>query len=336
MVPSTGKQRAAPYCEPEAVNKALKKSFELSLPIDAALPRPDGGAGRARRPPCWSRRPAPARPRACRWCCSTSRGSKAAKDPGAGAAPARRPRRRRAHGLRRWARQVGETVGYRVRFGSKVSRATRIEVVTEGIFTRMILDDPVARGRRRGAVRRIPRALARRRSRPRARARGAAGPARGSEAPGDVGDHRRRPHRQPARRCAGDRERRPRLSGRDPLCRPRPERRSRRRSPTPSSRALRAETGSVLVFLPGAGEIRRTETRLQRAPRRSRRSTSSPLYGALDADGAGPRDRAGAARPAQGRAGDLDRRDLADHRRRARRGRLAGSRACRATSRMSA
>jgi ATP-dependent helicase HrpB len=37
---------------------------------------------------------------------------------------------------------VGETVGYRVRFGSKVSRATRIEVVTEGIFSRQILDDP--------------------------------------------------------------------------------------------------------------------------------------------------------------------------------------------------
>src|SRR6476659_1921248 len=37
---------------------------------------------------------------------------------------------------------VGETVGLRVRFGSKVSRRTRIEVVTEGIFTRLILDDP--------------------------------------------------------------------------------------------------------------------------------------------------------------------------------------------------
>src|SRR6266550_4603696 len=37
--------------------------------------------------------------------------------------------------------KVGETVGYRVRFGSKISRKTRIEVVTEGIFTRQILDD---------------------------------------------------------------------------------------------------------------------------------------------------------------------------------------------------
>src|SRR3954468_10309913 len=41
---------------------------------------------------------------------------------------------------------VGETVGYRVRFGTKVSRRTRIELVTEGVFTRMILDDPGLEG----------------------------------------------------------------------------------------------------------------------------------------------------------------------------------------------
>ena len=41
---------------------------------------------------------------------------------------------------------VGETVGLRVRFGSKVSRKTRIEVVTEGVFARMILDDPSLEG----------------------------------------------------------------------------------------------------------------------------------------------------------------------------------------------
>ena len=41
---------------------------------------------------------------------------------------------------------VGDTVGYRVRFGSKVSRRTRIEVVTEGIFTRLVLDDPALDG----------------------------------------------------------------------------------------------------------------------------------------------------------------------------------------------
>src|SRR5581483_11581018 len=42
--------------------------------------------------------------------------------------------------------RVGETVGLRVRFGSQVSRRTRIEVVTEGIFTRMIVDDPSLAG----------------------------------------------------------------------------------------------------------------------------------------------------------------------------------------------
>lgn len=38
--------------------------------------------------------------------------------------------------------QPGETVGYRVRLDSKVSAATRIEVVTEGILVRMLQDDP--------------------------------------------------------------------------------------------------------------------------------------------------------------------------------------------------
>src|SRR6201998_3271670 len=42
--------------------------------------------------------------------------------------------------------RTGETVGYRVRFGAKVSKATRIEVVTEGIFSRQILDDPELNG----------------------------------------------------------------------------------------------------------------------------------------------------------------------------------------------
>ncbi|MBO2031488.1 ATP-dependent helicase HrpB [Siccationidurans ginsengisoli] len=37
---------------------------------------------------------------------------------------------------------VGRTVGYRVRLDSKVSADTRIEVITEGILTRMLQDDP--------------------------------------------------------------------------------------------------------------------------------------------------------------------------------------------------
>ncbi len=42
--------------------------------------------------------------------------------------------------------EVGGTVGLRVRLGSKISARTRIEVVTEGVFTRMILDDPELTG----------------------------------------------------------------------------------------------------------------------------------------------------------------------------------------------
>jgi ATP-dependent helicase HrpB len=38
--------------------------------------------------------------------------------------------------------RVGETVGYRVRFDNKVGPKTRIEVVTEGILTRLLQDDP--------------------------------------------------------------------------------------------------------------------------------------------------------------------------------------------------
>lgn len=41
---------------------------------------------------------------------------------------------------------VGETVGYRIRGEAKVSRATRVEVVTEGILTRMIQSDPSLEG----------------------------------------------------------------------------------------------------------------------------------------------------------------------------------------------
>lgn len=61
------------------------------------------------------------------------------------------PRRLAARAVAdRMARTLGEptggTIGLRVRFGSKVSARTRIEVVTEGIFTRMILEDPELSG----------------------------------------------------------------------------------------------------------------------------------------------------------------------------------------------
>ncbi|UDF31368.1 UNVERIFIED_ORG: ATP-dependent helicase HrpB [Roseateles sp. XES5] len=42
--------------------------------------------------------------------------------------------------------RVGETVGYRMRLDNRISAKTRIEVVTEGVFARMILDDPELSG----------------------------------------------------------------------------------------------------------------------------------------------------------------------------------------------
>ncbi len=42
--------------------------------------------------------------------------------------------------------KVGESVGYRVRMDTKVSDKTRIEVITEGVFTRMILSDAELEG----------------------------------------------------------------------------------------------------------------------------------------------------------------------------------------------
>ena len=71
---------------------------------------------------------------------------------------------------------VGETVGYRMRLETRVSRRTRIEVVTEGVFTRMLQSDPALEGVGGGAVRRIPRAQPARRHRPGLRARCAGEP----------------------------------------------------------------------------------------------------------------------------------------------------------------
>ena len=61
------------------------------------------------------------------------------------------PRRIAARGAADFmARQRGESVGgvigMRARLQSKVGPATRIEVVTEGVFTRMIIDDPALAG----------------------------------------------------------------------------------------------------------------------------------------------------------------------------------------------
>lgn len=56
---------------------------------------------------------------------------------------ARAVAQRMAHSL---GESVGRTVGYRMRMDTRVSRDTRIEVVTEGILTRMLQSDPALEG----------------------------------------------------------------------------------------------------------------------------------------------------------------------------------------------
>lgn len=56
---------------------------------------------------------------------------------------ARAAAERLAHEL---GEKVGETVGYRIRLDSKVGPCTRIEVVTEGILTRRLQEDPALEG----------------------------------------------------------------------------------------------------------------------------------------------------------------------------------------------
>lgn len=41
---------------------------------------------------------------------------------------------------------AGATVGYRMRLDTRVSDRTRVEVVTEGVLTRMLIDDPSLEG----------------------------------------------------------------------------------------------------------------------------------------------------------------------------------------------
>ena len=41
---------------------------------------------------------------------------------------------------------LGQTIGYRMRLDNRIGKSTKIEVVTEGVFTRMVLDDPELNG----------------------------------------------------------------------------------------------------------------------------------------------------------------------------------------------
>ena len=212
--------------------------------------------------------------------------------------------------------RVGDTVGLRVRFGSKISRRTRIEIITEGIFTRLILDDPMLDGvaavlfdefHERSLDADLGLALAR-----------------------DVQQGLREDLRSSSCRRPSTARASPNLLGDAPVIesegRAFPvETRYAGRDARPIEpqvadtivRAMRADAGSLLAFLPGAAEIRRTQTLLEgrtravdrrgRALRRARGRR------------AGSRHRACAARPPQDRAGDFDRRDLDHHRGRAHR-----------------
>src|SRR5579884_1196492 len=174
--------------------------------------------------------------------------------------------------------RVGETVGLRVRFGAKVSRRTRIEIITEGIFTRLILDDPMLDGvaavlfdefHERSLEADLGLALARDVQ------QGLRGDLKllimsatidGARVAGLLGDA---PIVESEGRAFPVETR---YVGRDagPI------------EPQMAEtilRALRAEPGSLLAFLPGAAEIRRTQTLLD-----GRVDTASDvvaLYGAL-------------------------------------------------------
>lgn len=178
--------------------------------------------------------------------------------------------------------RAGEIVGYRVRFGSKISRATRIEVVTEGIFTRQILDDPELSGvaavlfdefHERSLDADMGLALAR-----------------------DAQLGLREDLRILVMSATLDGARVAKLLGEAPVI----ESEGRafavetrylgRKADAPIERqmaeaiasALRADSGSVLAFLPGAAEIRRTQNFLgERVQDASIEIV--PLFGALDA-----------------------------------------------------
>jgi ATP-dependent helicase HrpB len=178
--------------------------------------------------------------------------------------------------------QVGDTVGLSIRFGSKISKRTRIEVITEGVFTRLVLDDPSLDGvgavlfdefHERSLDADLGLALAREVQEGlrddlkvlvmSATLDGARVAALLGNAPVVTSEGRAFPVET-------------RYIGRDP--------RERIERPVADAvqPALRADPGSLLVFLPGAAEIRRTETLLKEQVRDPDIDIVA-LFGALDA-----------------------------------------------------
>ncbi len=179
--------------------------------------------------------------------------------------------------------RVGDTVGYRVRFGTKVSKRTRIEVITEGVFTGLILDDPSLDGigavlfdefHERSLDADLGLALARDAQqglREDLRLVVMSATIDGARIANALGD-------APVIASEGRAfEVETRYLGRDP------QRPIEPQVADAVLRALRAETGSILAFLPGAAAIRRTEAMV-----RERCADPAvdvfPLHGTLDFD----------------------------------------------------
>ena len=178
--------------------------------------------------------------------------------------------------------QVGDTVGLRVRFGSKISKRTRIEVITEGVFTRLVLDDPSLEGiaavlfdefHERSLDADLGLALAREVQlalREDLKILVMSATLDGARVAALLGN-------APAIESAGRAFAvETRYLGRDPRMP------IERQVADAVARGLRAEGGSVLVFLPGTAEIRRTETLLKERIADANVDIVA-LFGALDA-----------------------------------------------------
>ncbi len=176
--------------------------------------------------------------------------------------------------------EVGGTVGYRVRMESRVSARTRVEIVTEGVFTRMILDDPELSGvaavlfdefHERSLDGDLGLALAldaQRGLREDLRLLVMSATIDGARVASLLGDA---PVIESAGRAFPVETR---YLGREPGLRIEEE------TAAAVRRALADETGSILVFLPGQGEIRRCVELLD--GRVGAEVDLAPLYGALD------------------------------------------------------
>ncbi|WP_448204141.1 ATP-dependent helicase HrpB [Azospirillum sp. sgz302134] len=187
---------------------------------------------------------------------------------------------------------VGETVGYRVRLDTKVGPKTRIEVVTDGLFLRQLQEDPELPAvgavlfdefHERGIDSDLALALVQ-------EARGAlrddlrlvvmSATLDGAPVAALLGDDRGGAPMVTSEGRAFPVETR-HLDA--PAAGTRPDTRIEDAVAATVRRALREESGNALVFLPGAGEIRRVQSLLEGADL-GPNVMIAPLYGDLTAD----------------------------------------------------